>query len=116
MKAATYDLNQYDSDEENPTLPPRENLFAAAILVGHLLSQNGIDYMVMGSFAMICRGTLRNTHDVDIVTSASMKRLLEVVENEPRLKIPSTRLIEDVMKSFVATGPDYGDPGCLENR
>lgn len=87
MKAATYDLVLYDSEEErerDPVGPQRANLFAAATVVGQVLSQNGVVYATMGGFAMVCRGSVRDTRDVDIVASVSMKELWELIENEPR--------------------------------
>ena len=85
--ASTYDLTNYDSDEarnNDPEGPPQLNLFAAASLISRLLAGNGIQYAVMGGFALVCRGSPRATRDVDVVTATSMKSLWAIVERQPR--------------------------------
>lgn len=85
--ASTYDLVEYDSDEErqkNPQGPPRENLLAAATYITLLLGANEIDYAAMGGFAMICRGSTRNTSDVDVIVDTSFGRLWDVIRQQPR--------------------------------
>jgi hypothetical protein len=85
--ASTYDIVDYDSDEEkkeHPEGPPRENLLAAAAFIAVLFRQNDIDYAAMGGFAMICRGSTRSTRDVDVVIDTSMSRIWDVITPQPR--------------------------------
>jgi hypothetical protein len=85
--ASTYDLMSYDSEEErdkDPAGPPRANLNAAAVYIAGLLDVNNIQFAIMGGFAMICRGSERNTRDIDVVADAKMSRLWEVITPQPR--------------------------------
>jgi hypothetical protein len=87
IMASTYKLADYDSDAERkkiPQRPPRENLLAAATFITLLLARNNIDYATMGGFAMICRGSTRNTTDVDIIVDTSFARLWDVLQKQPR--------------------------------
>jgi hypothetical protein len=80
-------LIDYDPEDErinDPDGPPRDNLFAAANYLSLLFFANGIRWAAMGGFAMICRGSLRTTRDIDVVTDATMKTLWSVVEPQPR--------------------------------
>ncbi|KAK2783219.1 hypothetical protein FQN53_009305 [Emmonsiellopsis sp. PD_33] len=54
-------------------------------------------------------GDTRNTRDVDIAFQApgGMRDLWRVVEPEPCLVIPNTKLLSNMMKLFVLTGPGY---------
>ncbi|PGH03199.1 hypothetical protein GX51_04234 [Blastomyces parvus] len=54
-------------------------------------------------------GGMRNTRDIDIAFQAPgrMRDLWRVVEPEPRLVIPNTKLLSNMMKIFVLTGPGY---------
>lgn len=85
--ASTYDIVEYDSDEEkneNPQGPPRENLLAAASFISLLFIENNINYATMGGFAMICRGSTRSTRDVDVAIDTTMAHLWEVITPQPR--------------------------------
>ena len=85
--ASKYSLIDYDSEEErknDPEGPPRLNLFAAANYLSRLFDTNEIPWAAFGGFAMICRGSLRATRDVDVVTDATMKTLWSVIEPQPR--------------------------------
>jgi hypothetical protein len=130
--ASTYDLLKYDSDEErqkNPEGPPRENFLAAATYITLLLSANNIDYTTMGGFAIICRDPMRNTSDVDIIVTTNFNRLWDFLRQQPRwvcpkksrsnsltnqyrVQIPNKKLLEGVIKVFVATGPGQDDSVC----
>jgi hypothetical protein len=85
--ASKYSLIDHDSEEqriEDPEGPPPVNLFAAANYLNRLFSTNGIHWAAMGGFAMICRGSRRTTHDIDVVTDATMRTLWSVIEPQPR--------------------------------
>jgi len=87
MAAARYRLVDYDSDEElsrDPLGPPRENLFAAADYIQRLCRANGVNWAVMGGFAMICRGAQGGTRDVVVATDATQRRIWEIIEPQPR--------------------------------
>lgn len=66
----------------------------------------------MGSFAVRILGGTRTTRVVDIAFQApgKLRDLWRVVEGERRLVVPNTRLICDIMKVFVWTGPGWD--GC----
>ncbi|KAI9761253.1 MAG: cysteine desulfurase [Chaenotheca gracillima] len=115
--ASKYSVLDFDSEEErlkNPGGPPMVNLFDAAVYITTLLSANDVPHAVMGGFAMVCRGSLRTTHDVDVVTDATMAALWRIIEPQPRLIIPDTKLLEGVLKVFVKTGVTYDNPQCSE--
>jgi hypothetical protein len=85
--ASKYNLIDYDAEEErenNQEGPPRVHLFAAANYLSLLFSANGIRWAAMGGFAMNCRGSLRTTHDIDVVVDATMKTLWVVIEPQSR--------------------------------
>ncbi|KAL4967533.1 uncharacterized protein BDV14DRAFT_26473 [Aspergillus stella-maris] len=67
----------------------------------------------MGGLAVRLIGGDRNTKDVDMAFQTSMRRMWEVVEGEERLRIPNTRLISNIMKVFVKTGPGFDK--CARN-
>ncbi|KAI9844971.1 MAG: hypothetical protein M1837_005115 [Sclerophora amabilis] len=116
--ASTYNLVDYDSEEErlkNPEGPPAANLFAAAEYISGLFNANSVDYAVMGGFAMICRGSFRTTSDVDVVAEATMSALWRIIEPQPRLIIPNTKLVSGVIRVFVKTGFASGDADCPQN-
>ncbi|KAL2813749.1 hypothetical protein BDW59DRAFT_176661 [Aspergillus cavernicola] len=77
--------------------------------MSQMLERAGIHYALMGGLAVIYLGGQRNTRDVDIAFQAAgkMRELRAVVEAEPRLIIPNTRLLSNLMKIFVRTGPGY---------
>ncbi|KAK2812789.1 hypothetical protein FQN50_001118 [Emmonsiellopsis sp. PD_5] len=109
--ASRYNLLDYDSDEErekNPEIPV-SNLASAAFFIADLLDRHGIIYGLMGGFAVKLMGSTRNTRDVDIAFQApgGMRDLWRVVEPEPRLVLPNTKLLSNIMKIFVLTGPGY---------
>lgn len=60
----------------------------------------------MGGFAVRLLGGTRMTRDVDIAFQTPGK----LVEGERRLVVPDTRLICNIMKVFVWTGPGWD--GC----
>lgn len=78
------DYDAEDEREKDPLGPPRSNLFAAASYVNKLLSANDIPFAIMGGFAMICRGSQRNTRDIDIITETTMSRLWAVITPQLR--------------------------------
>ncbi len=85
--ASKYKLIEYDFEEErekDPQGPPMANIFAAADYISSLLTANGINYGVMGGFAMICRGSHRTTREVNVATNATMGALWAVLEPQPR--------------------------------
>ncbi|KAK2738394.1 hypothetical protein FQN57_007071 [Myotisia sp. PD_48] len=117
--ASTYNLVEYDAEEErenDPRGPPRPNILAAAAFIHSLLAMNGVVHAMVGGFAMNCRGSQRNTWDIDVVADATMARIWAILIPQPRLKIPNTRLIEGVLKLFVETGPNYESSSCQESR
>ncbi|KAK2790934.1 hypothetical protein FQN52_005379 [Onygenales sp. PD_12] len=85
------------------------NLVSAAFFIAGLLDRHGIIYGLMGGFAVKLMGDTRNTRDVDIAFQApgGMRDLWRVVEPEPCLVIPNTKLLSNMMKLFVLTGPGY---------
>ncbi|OJI84630.1 hypothetical protein ASPTUDRAFT_121725 [Aspergillus tubingensis CBS 134.48] len=109
--ASTYDLVNYDSDEEREKYPqiPGSNLASAAFFMAGLLDRAGIPYGLMGGLAVSYLGGQRETRDVDMAFQApgKMRDLWRIVEAEPRLIIPNTRLISNILKVFVRTGPGY---------
>ncbi|OAL44276.1 hypothetical protein IQ07DRAFT_636334 [Pyrenochaeta sp. DS3sAY3a] len=117
--ASKYSVFDHDPEEErkkDPQGPPLGNLFAAARYLNLLFSANGVRWAAMGGFAMICRGSRRTTRDVDIVTDTIPKTLWTIIEAQPRLIIPNTRLLDGVIKIFVLTGPSYQDRECIIDR
>lgn len=69
---------------KNPQGPPNENLFAAATFIKRLFVANEIECATIGGFAMILRDFQRQTRDVDVVVSAPMARLWDVIRQQPR--------------------------------
>ncbi|TEY39053.1 hypothetical protein BOTCAL_0470g00100 [Botryotinia calthae] len=112
--ASRYNIVDYDSDDELELSPHIDNLVSAAEFVVRLLERGNIHYALMGAFALKCCGSARDTHNVDIVVGTSMKKIWQIIEPESRLVIPESRLVADVMKMFVKTGPNYD--GFLETR
>ncbi|KAL4933146.1 uncharacterized protein BDV17DRAFT_148398 [Aspergillus undulatus] len=111
--ASYYNLIEYDSDSEGPIIVSMSNLTAAAIFMTGVLQRASIPYGLMGGLAVRYIGGKSHTKDVDMAFQAGMRRLWEVVEVEPRLTIPNTRLISNIMKDFVRTGPGYDS--CVQN-
>ncbi|TAQ91569.1 hypothetical protein B7494_g6 [Chlorociboria aeruginascens] len=117
--ATKFNLVDYDSDDERqadvkgPTLL---HLSSAAKFMVNLLDNNGVDYALMGAFALNCAGSERATRNVDIVVNTSMKALWIMLEPEARLAIPDSRLVADIMKIFVRTGKGYDDDDTTETR
>ncbi|KAM3088491.1 hypothetical protein ACMFMG_000130 [Clarireedia jacksonii] len=108
--ASRYNVIDYESDDEQDgsiSGPSNDNLVSAASFVTQLLTKQGINYALMGAFALKCFGSNRDTNNVDIAVDTSMKRLWQIIEPEDRLVIPQSRLVADVMKIFVKTGPGY---------
>ncbi|KAI9837596.1 MAG: hypothetical protein M1819_007247 [Sarea resinae] len=99
--ADVYNLVDYDSEEErerDPQGPPRANLFAAAIYLKTLWDANNIAFAALGGFAMMCRGSERQTRDIDLVVQTNMATLWALITPQPRLIIPNTRLLDGVIK------------------
>ncbi|GLA27287.1 hypothetical protein AnigIFM63326_004482 [Aspergillus niger] len=113
--ASTYDLVNYDSDEERERHPivPFPNLASAAFFMAGLLEQAGITYGLMGGLAVAFLGSNRATRDVDMAFQApgKMRDIWRIVEAEPRLIIPNTKLVSNILKVFVRTGPNFD--GCV---
>ncbi|PYI00859.1 hypothetical protein BO78DRAFT_434111 [Aspergillus sclerotiicarbonarius CBS 121057] len=111
--ATHYDLVDYDSDAEKEKYPhvPLANLISAALFVANLLEQAGIPYGLMGGLAVSLMGSNRATRDVDMAFQApgKMRDMWALVEAESRLIIPNTKLLSNIMKIFVRTGPGYDD-------
>ncbi|KAI1925879.1 hypothetical protein LOZ58_002358 [Ophidiomyces ophidiicola] len=111
--ASKYDLLEYDSDEEREKFPavPMENLMSAALFMASLFDRAGVPYGVMGDFAINLMGGERETRDVDIAFQApgKMRDLWDIVEGEERLIVPNTRLLSNIMKVFVLTGPNFDE-------
>ncbi|KAJ9300689.1 hypothetical protein DTO271G3_1853 [Paecilomyces variotii] len=109
--ASRYSLVDYDSDEEVQKYPriPISNLTSAAFFVAGILEQAGIQYGIMGGMAVKLMGGMRDTRDVDIAFDApgKMRDLWRVLEVQTRLIIPKERLISNIMRIFVRTGPGY---------
>ncbi|KAM5444453.1 hypothetical protein MaudCBS49596_008012 [Microsporum audouinii] len=109
--ASRYNLLEYDSDEERENFPdiPESNLVSATLFIAGILERANIPYALMGGFAVKLMGGTRDTRDVDIVFEAprKMRDLWNIVECEPRLVIPNTKLLSNIMKVFVLTGPGY---------
>ncbi|OJJ79704.1 uncharacterized protein ASPGLDRAFT_1504218 [Aspergillus glaucus CBS 516.65] len=105
--ASHYNLVDYDSDTERTTNPsiPLENLTSVALFLTSLTHSN-IPYAIMGGFAVRLLGGTRMTRDVNIAFQTPGKLL----EGERRLVVPGTRLICNIMKVFVWTGPGWD--GC----
>ncbi|EEP78150.1 predicted protein [Uncinocarpus reesii 1704] len=85
--ASKYNLIDYDPEEErdkDPNGAPLDNLISAADYMRDLLCTHGVKFAVMGGFAMLCHGSSRTTRDIDIVVDASMSRLWQLLEPEPR--------------------------------
>ncbi|KAF5871613.1 uncharacterized protein Bfra_008636 [Botrytis fragariae] len=112
--ASRYNIVDYDSDDELELSPHINNLISAAEFVIRLLERGNIDYALMGAFVLKCCGSARDTNNIDIVVDTSMKKIWQIIEPESRLVIPQSRLVADVMKIFVKTGPNYD--GCSETR
>ncbi|PWY90418.1 hypothetical protein BO94DRAFT_623200 [Aspergillus sclerotioniger CBS 115572] len=113
--ATHYNLIDYDSDAEKEKHPliPLSNLISAALFIAHLLEKANIPYGLMGGLAVSLLGSNRTTRDVDIAFQApgKMRDLWGLVEREARLIIPNTKLLSNIMKVFVHTGPGYDDCG-----
>ncbi|KAK2756973.1 hypothetical protein FQN54_004941 [Arachnomyces sp. PD_36] len=109
--ASRYNLIEYDSDEEKEKYPdiPLPNLVSAALFIAGLFDRSGIPYAVMGGFAVKLMGGTRDTRDVDIAFQApgKMGDLWRIVEAESRLVIPNTKLLSNIVKVFVLTGPGH---------
>ncbi|SMR47592.1 unnamed protein product [Zymoseptoria tritici ST99CH_3D1] len=88
--------------------PPLENQVAAAQYIGSKIqSEQGV-YALMGGFALLLLGSRRATRDVDMVTDLQMRKVWALVEGDPRhvsLVIPTKKMVADVLKIFVKTGP-----------
>ncbi len=86
--ADTYDLVEYDSDEERHLRPSiaGSNLVSATVFITDLLERNGIQYAVMGGFACQLLKSPRLTRDIDIAFQGPKKMLSlwNVVEKESR--------------------------------
>ncbi|KAL1984819.1 hypothetical protein VTN96DRAFT_8663 [Rasamsonia emersonii] len=108
--AETYDLRDYDSQEDAQDVP-YSNLVSAACLIADLFEKAGILYAVMGGFALKLMGSTRDTNDVDIAFQApgKMRELWSIVEKEPRLVVANglRRIYFGIMRVFVKTGTGY---------
>lgn len=85
--AATYNLVEYDSDEErhlHPEGPDVLNLISAAGFLAGLFRRFDLPYAILGGFALLLRGSDRPTWDVDMVVQASMQDIWRAIENETR--------------------------------
>ena len=85
--ASRYNIVDYDSDDElerDHLGPHHSNLVSAAEFVVQLLEREGINYALMGAFALECCGSARDTHNVDITVDTSMKRIWQIIEPESR--------------------------------
>ncbi|KAL4940721.1 hypothetical protein BDV06DRAFT_213237 [Aspergillus oleicola] len=87
------------------------NLASAAPFIASMLERASIPYgIIEGLLAVRLIGGDRTTKDV---FQASMRRMWEVIRGRrvmgygSRLKIPNSRLISNIMKVFVKTGPGF---------
>ena len=85
--ASTFNLVDYDSDDEHAKRHvelPKENLDSAADFIIGLLERNGVNYAVMGGYALSVAGSERTTDNIDIAVDTSMKELWRMVMPETR--------------------------------
>lgn len=86
MPQSTYDVANYDSEEErknDPDGPPLENQKSAASYIANKIEQASGAYALMGGFALLLLGSRRSTRDVDMVTNLKMKQIWSLVEGDP---------------------------------
>ncbi|KAF2761194.1 hypothetical protein EJ05DRAFT_473734 [Pseudovirgaria hyperparasitica] len=118
IQAETYDPADYDAGDErlkHPQGQPIANLFVAAAFIQQMFDANNIKCVVMGGFAMLCRGSRRVTNDIDMIVNSTPLKVRHIVEQCSRLRIPNTRMVSGVLKIFVKTGPAERDLGCTES-
>lgn len=87
MPQTTYDLANYDSEEErenNPNAPPLENLASAARYVAAQIKSVGGTYALMGGFSLLMMGSQRPTRDVDMVTTLNMRDIWDLIDGDER--------------------------------
>jgi len=86
--AETYNLVEYDSDEERCRHPiiAASNLASATVFITDLLQRNSIQYALMGGFACQLLKSPRLTRDIDVAFQGPKKMLSlwNVVEKESR--------------------------------
>lgn len=79
--ASTYNVATYRPDNNRIE---QKNLIVAAVFIARLLESSGIAYALMGGLGMKLRGSSRETFNVDILASVSVKRLWDVLVPQPR--------------------------------
>ncbi|RMD41138.1 hypothetical protein DV735_g4013, partial [Chaetothyriales sp. CBS 134920] len=116
QRAKIYSFIDFDPDEheENHGSPPMNNVYAAAIHISKLIRNAGFAYALLGGTAICARGAARETKDVDVGTNAKMRDLWRILDDS-RIILPDTKLLSDMIRLFVYTGPDYGDNFINEN-
>lgn len=59
-------------------------LSAAAMFLSQVFEANSVTFAFMGGYALILRGSSRDTHDIDVAVGCTMQRLLQVISAQPR--------------------------------
>lgn len=80
----TYNLAEYDSDEDDDDVPD-ENLQIAAFVMAKLFDETelsggkNLEYAMIGGFALRCRGSKRKTNDLDFSVNIEPRELWNVL-------------------------------------
>lgn len=88
LLAETYDLVDYDSDEEIEAAGNNsqhfENLLSAAKFIDHILTDAGIVHAFVGGFSLRLLGSPRESLDVDVVFLGSWLSIWNVLRSQRR--------------------------------
>ncbi|WEW59183.1 hypothetical protein PRK78_004652 [Emydomyces testavorans] len=114
--ASRYDMANYDSDEEREKYPqiPKKNLTSAVLFCVKLFNSKQISYTVTGGYAVKLLGGERDTRNVDMYVGAKMKDIWKLLESESCVILPQTKLLGDMLRIFVRTGPGWADSNACE--